>query len=58
MLHIWQEAMDTPGTLVHEIVPWTFSKYSMDNLHYRLNFDPDKTNKIFCYSTKKHVEIS
>ena len=56
MLHIWQEAMDTPGALVHEIV--RFPKHSMDNLHYRLNFDPGKTNKIFCDSSKEHVEIS
>ena len=30
----------------------------MGNLHYRLNFDPGKTNKIFHHSSKKQVEIS
>ena len=30
----------------------------MGNLHYRLNFDPGKTNKIFHHSSKEHVKIS
>ena len=34
------------------------SKFGMGNLHYRLNFDPDKTKKIFHHSSKEHVKIS
>ena len=30
----------------------------MGNLHYRLNFNPGKINKIFHHSSKEHVEIS
>ena len=30
----------------------------MGNLHYRLNIDPGKTNKVFHHSSKEHVEIS
>ena len=30
----------------------------MGNLHYRLNFDPGETNKIFHHSSKKYVKIS
>ena len=30
----------------------------MGDLHYRLNFDPGKTNKIFHNSSKEHVKIS
>ena len=30
----------------------------MGNLHYRLNFDPGKTNKTFYHSLKEHVKIS
>ena len=33
-------------------------KYFNGNLHYRLNFDPDKTNKIFYHGLKEHVKIS
>ena len=28
------------------------------NFHYRLNFDPGMTNKIFYHSLKEHVKIS
>ena len=27
-------------------------------VHYRLNFDPDKTNEIFYHSSKEHLQIS
>ena len=30
----------------------------MGNLHYRLNIDQGKTNKILRHSSKEHVEIS
>ena len=30
----------------------------MGNLHYRLNFDPGKTNKIFRHSSREPVKIS
>ena len=32
--------------------------HSNGNLHYRLNFDPGKTNKIFHHNSKEHVKIS
>ena len=32
--------------------------FRMDNLHYRLNFNPSKTNKIFYHSSKQHLKIS
>ena len=31
---------------------------TMGNLHYRLNFNPGKINKILYYSSKKHLKIS
>ena len=37
---------------------YRFGRNSMGNLHYRLNFDPGKTNKTFYHCLKEHVKIS
>ena len=34
-----------------------FSGKCNGQLHYRLNFDPDKTQEVFIHSLKKHVKI-
>ena len=35
-----------------------FKLHGMGNLYYRPNFNPGKMNKIFCYSSKEHLQIS